>query len=187
MSGTKALVDFVTKRLQYIELISQSGVKPGTPKYAQLRVDCCAAIMQYIKTSRCLTVDCVVDVNAALVAKPMLSEESVALIMQALDAKVNMASTTMTGVPNSDSKQNNLNIDNYLSADLWKCFEDAAISKENKIFAMAKVFVSIGLVRPNAKTFSYGSAIATQAHGFEVTQMLADTRRLKDLFRHIAG
>ena len=81
------MVDFVNKRLQYIELMSQSGVNPGTPKYAQLRVDCCSSIMQYIKTSKSLTVDCVVDVNAALVAKPMLSEESVALIMQALDAK----------------------------------------------------------------------------------------------------
>ena len=124
MSGSKAVVEFVTKRLQYIELVSASGVKPGTPKHGQLLVDCCTAILQFIRTSRSLTVDCVVDVNAALLAKPMLSEESVGLIMQALDAKVNMASTTMTGAPNSESKQNNMNIDSYQSDALWKCIED---------------------------------------------------------------
>ena len=52
---------------------------------------------------------------------------------------------------------------------------------------MAQLFSAIGLTRATEKTYAMGAALATQSHGMEVNQLLADGRRLKEFTRAIVN
>ena len=180
-----SICEFVAKRMQYIELMQASGVNPGTARWEQLLSDGVTGIMQMVRTHRHFTVDEAMNVRQQLDDKALLSPESVDAIMQHLDARVDISSGTSSGLGSSAPKQTHFFVDNYVTEQLWACLRDQSVLKDNKMLAVVKLFVSLGLRVPNEKTFAMGCALATHAHGLEVNTLLIDVRNFKMCFRAI--
>ena len=173
-----SLASFIVNRLKYVELMATCGSPPGSPKHDLLLAECLTGILGAVRNTKHVAAEHAVEIRGVL---GYLPQESVEVIMSAISAKVNLASTGCSGA----DRQSNLHIDVYLKEQSWELFQNMNIDTHTKLLAMASIFIGLGMFKVNEKTYAFGAAIATQASAYESNQLLDDTRKLKSLLRSI--
>ena len=151
--STESLTLFISKRLEYVKLMTEiNGV--GTPEHASLQAACVEAILHVVRCTKSITTEIVLEMKPMLEAN--LDNSICTTIMSAMDTRVNLASTTPTGVPHQPDKQKHLFVDCYLTEPSWDIFEisQAQIPRNKKLYHMAGVLRKIGLYNGSEKTYS---------------------------------
>ena len=179
-----SIVTIIQQRVNYIELMTTCGAPTGSAKYEKLISDAAIGIMSAIKVAKTIKVDSAIEIDKLMQAK--FPSEAYQMVMNAVNLKVNLTSPTSSGFLAKAEKQTHNYLDGYLTECHWEFFLNLKNDKQNKLFRMACVFVRLGLTRAQEKTYALGAALATHAHGFDVTQALEDVRKLKEYVRSVA-
>jgi hypothetical protein len=175
------LVSFIDNRLKYVQLMATCGSPQGSPKHALLIAECLTGILTAVRNTKQVAAEHAIEIRSLL---GYLPPESVEVIMSAISAKVNLASTGSMGTSNAD-RQSNVHLDVYLKEQSWELFQNLKMDTHTKLLAMASIFIGLGMLKVTEKTYAVGAAIATQTSGYESNQLLDDTRKLKSLLRSI--
>ena len=148
------LKHFISKRLEYVNMMAESCAPVGTSRHARIQADCVEGILQAVRGAKSIPAESVFEIKTLLEAN--LENLICATILSAMDTRVNLASTTTTGVPNQPDKQKHLFVDCYLTGPSWDIFEisQAQIPRNKKLYHMAGVLRKMGLYNGSEKTYS---------------------------------
>ena len=166
------------KKLEYVKLMCQSIGDGAGGQRSTLIADTVLGVLQGIRLCKAVTEGEAIQIKKRL--EPEVTEAQLNTIMSAIHAKVNLSSCTPTGVVNSDQKQEALTIDALLTEQQWKFFLDPHVDRTAKLMMMAQIFQCLGIQKATERTFAFGAAVATQAHGFDdISQLYTDGGKLK--------
>lgn len=124
------LIDFVSKRIQYITVMESCGAAPGSQKHQQLVLESIAGVANTLRSLKNINVEDLMTIRD--LCKDKFNEEQLKDLTQALEVKV-------MG-PSSDGKQTHAFLDNYLPEALWDLFKNPANTTDTKLFTMAGFF-----------------------------------------------
>ena len=79
------------------------------------------------------------------------TEAAVETIMGAINAKVDLTSTTQSGMPPGRTKQSNMFLDCYLLESQWGQFTNNRNTQQNNLFLMATILRAWAFITPTRK------------------------------------
>ena len=148
------LKQFISKRLEYVNMMAESCAPVGTSRHARIQADCVEGILQAVRGAKSIPAESVFEIKTLLEAN--LENLICATILSAMDTRVNLASTTPTGVPHQADKQKHLFLDGYLTERSWDIFESsqAQTPRSQKLYHMATLLRKVGIYNGSEKTYS---------------------------------
>jgi hypothetical protein len=148
------LKHFISKRLEYVNMMAESCAPVGTPRHARIQADCVEGILQAVRGAKSIPADSVFEIKTLLEAN--LENLICATILSAMDTRVNLASTTPTGSPHQGDKQQHFFIDAYLTQRSWDIFESSKeqTPRNQKLYHMATVLRKVDIYNGSEKMYS---------------------------------
>jgi len=135
-------------------MMAESCAPVGTPRHARIQADCVEGILQAVRGAKSIPADSVFEIKTLLEAN--LEHLICATILSAMDTRVNLASTTLTGSLNQADKQQHFFLDAYLTKLSWDIFESskAQTPRNQQLYHMATLLRKVGIYNGSEKTYS---------------------------------
>ena len=177
----KSLLQFVEKRIEYLNLMTSTIAPTGSQKHKVLHTEAMEGILRAINSCKGIPADAVSDLHSKL--SGVLSDEAVNALLGACNAKVDLSNLSGAVVQKLAPKQVNLVLDNYLTEQHWSVFTNPNHAPRDKLMVMAAIFVAIGLHHSDEKTKSLGCALSQQTNGFEAKNIYAALTEFRELLK----
>jgi hypothetical protein len=143
------LVDVAEKRLAHATLMASWDAPRGTPKYERLLANCLEGVLHVIRATPHFAPEHAMALKELL--EKTLPPASVETIMASFSSKIKLAFSRSSGSPYSCEKQTHFYLDEYLTEQLWKKFEDLNADPKANLIHMAGHFANLSLCRASEK------------------------------------
>jgi hypothetical protein len=171
----------VQQRVQYVELMKSCGAPEGSLKHAANLHGLVEGMMKLARAAKVISTSEAMETKCEL--ERALDEAALQTVMNAVNAKVDIANISPNSGREGADKLNFLNIDDFMTDQLWDIFANMGYNATDKLILMANALRGLGVEHGTERTYAFAAALATNAHGLDVTALLADTRKLKGFCR----